>query len=73
MSQDDKPSAISAKVQRPDTRLIELDSRGEIDYWLKIFNTTQDELLAAISEVGPYAGAVDIHLRSIAAKKSSHS
>ena len=54
-----------AKTREPDTRFIDLDSRGELEFWLKVFNTSKDELLAAISEVGPYAGAVAIHLNSL--------
>ena len=51
----------SPSLPRPrpiDTRVIELEGRGELEFWLKVFNTTEDQLLAAISEVGPYAGAV---------------
>ena len=46
-----------------DTRAIEIEKQGELDYWVKFFDTSPDELLAAISEVGPYAGPVGVHLK----------
>ena len=47
-----------------DIRSIELDVHGELAFWLKVFNTTKDELLAAISAVGAYAGPVKRYLQS---------
>ena len=46
-----------------DTRAIEIEKQGELDYWLKFLDTSRDELLAAISAVGPHAGAVALHLK----------
>ena len=46
-----------------DTRPIEVDKPGELEYWLKFFDASRDELLAAISVVGPYAGPVWAHLK----------
>ena len=46
-----------------DERSIGLDDPMEIAYWLKFFDTTQDELLAAISAVGMSAEEVRRHLR----------
>ena len=47
-----------------DVRTIEIEKHGELEYWLKFFETTHDELLAAISAVGPYAGPVAVHLKA---------
>ena len=47
-----------------DTRPIEIDKPGELDYWLKFFDASRDELLAAISAVGPFAGLVWAHLKA---------
>ena len=47
-----------------DTRPIEIENQGELEYWLKFFDTTHDELLAAISEVGARAGPVALHLKA---------
>lgn len=55
---------LNSQSQPLDTRLIELERTGEMEYWLKVFETSQDELLAAMSEVGPSAGAVAKFLRS---------
>ena len=49
-----------------DTRFIELERTGELEYWLKVLDTTYEELLAAISEVGASASAV---ARQLKAKK----
>jgi Protein of unknown function (DUF3606) len=51
------------KVPFQDARDIDLEARGELEYWLKVLNTTKDELLAAISAVGPYAGPVATYLK----------
>ena len=54
-----------------DTRSIELETRGELEFWLKVFDTRKEELEAAIAAVGPYAGAVAIHLRSLRADEGA--
>ena len=46
-----------------DDRSIEVDDPREIPYWIKFFDTTKDELLAAISAVGTSAEAVKRYLR----------
>jgi hypothetical protein len=46
-----------------DDRFIGIDDPMEIAYWLKFFDTTRDELLAAISAVGMSAEEVRRHLR----------
>ncbi len=46
-----------------DEREIEFDDPVEILYWLKFFDTTKDELLAAVSAVGTSASAVGMCLR----------
>jgi hypothetical protein len=51
-----------------DDRQIEFDEPGEILYWLKYFDTTKDELLAAVSAVGTSASAVEMYLRGKFAK-----
>ncbi len=55
------------RPKRPytDTRSIDLETRGELEFWLKVFNTRKAELEAAIAAVGPYAGAVAVYLRSL--------
>jgi hypothetical protein len=46
-----------------DDRTIDLDDWRELPYWLKFFDVSKDELLAAISDVGVSAEAVKQHLR----------
>ena len=46
-----------------DDRTIDLEDPREIPYWLKFFDVSKDELLAAISAVGISAEAVKQHLR----------
>lgn len=48
-----------------DTRFIDLETRGELEFWLKVFDTSKEDLEAAVAAVGPYAGAVAIQLRSM--------
>jgi hypothetical protein len=55
---------VNDKIRAPyDDRLIEPDNLIEMAYWVKFLSTTKDELLAAISEVGPQAHKVREHLR----------
>jgi hypothetical protein len=61
------PRGLPLRARAVDNRLIELETRGELDFWLKVFHTTEDRLLAAISAVGPYAGAVAEELQRTAA------
>jgi uncharacterized protein DUF3606 len=53
-----------------DDRLIDLEDPREIPYWLKFFDTTRDELFAAISAVGNSAENVKRYLREKAASMS---
>jgi hypothetical protein len=46
-----------------DERQIEFDDPSELLYWLKYFETSKDELLAAVSAVGTSASAVGMFLR----------
>ena len=55
-------SPLDAKLL--DTRAIEIEKQGELEYWIKFLDTSRDELLAAISAVGPQAGAVALHLKA---------
>jgi hypothetical protein len=71
MNEERDTSIAPPRVPAPDTRVIELETRGELEYWLKVFDTSADELMAAISHVGPYAGAVAIHLKSVAAARTA--
>lgn len=50
-----------------DTRSIDLETRGELEFWLKVLDTSKEDLDAAIAAVGPFAGAVAIYLRSLRA------
>lgn len=50
-----------------DPRSIDFQSDWEIGYWIKYLETTRDELLAAISEVGDSAEMVK---RCLAAKRT---
>jgi hypothetical protein len=52
-----------ARPAAPDERQIEFDDPAEILYWVKFFDTTKDELLAAVSAVGTSASAVGMYLR----------
>jgi hypothetical protein len=45
-----------------DTRIIEFDDPDEFKYWMKYFDASKDELLAAISAVGTSAHDVKTHL-----------
>ena len=45
-----------------DTRVIEFDNSDELKYWVKFFETSKDELLAAISAVGVSAHNVKAYL-----------
>ena len=56
-----KPSAPAKSL---DERSVEIERTGELEYWMKVFNTSQDELLAAISEVGTSAAAVAMFFNS---------
>jgi len=47
-----------------DTRVIEFEDPDEFKYWLKYFETSKDELLAAISTVGTSAYDVRKHLEA---------
>ena len=53
-----------------DTRVIEFEDPDEFRYWLKYFETTKDELLAAISSVGTSAHDVKAHLNDKFAGKA---
>ena len=46
-----------------DTRVIEFEDPDEFKYWVKFFDTSKDELLAAISAVGTSAHDVKHYLR----------
>lgn len=46
-----------------DTRVIEFEDPDEFRYWVKFFDTSKDELLAAISAVGTSAHDVKHYLR----------
>ena len=59
-------------MQKTDDRQIELEVH-EVPYWLKFFDTTKDELLAAISAVGSSAEEVKRHLRQKAARAAPRS
>ena len=47
----------------PDTRVIDFEDPDEFKYWLKFFETSKDELLAAISAVGTSAHDVKVYLK----------
>jgi hypothetical protein len=49
--------------RRRDTRIIEFEDADEFKYWMKYFETSKDELLAAISAVGTSAHDVAQHLK----------
>ena len=53
-----------------DTRVIEFEDPDEFRYWLKYFDTSKDELLAAISAVGTSAHDVKTHLEGKFAGKA---
>ena len=46
-----------------DTRVIEFEDPDEFKYWVKFFDTSKDELLAAISAVGTSAHDVKRYLK----------
>jgi hypothetical protein len=46
-----------------DDRTIDLEDPREMPYWLKFFDVSKDELLAAVSDVGVSAEAVKQRLR----------
>ena len=51
-----------APPARPDDRQIDLDTPGEVQYWVKYFDTTRDELFAAVAAVGTLAANVANYL-----------
>jgi hypothetical protein len=53
--------AVAQRTQ--DLRIIELDDPDECKYWVKFFETSTDELLAAISAVGTSAQDVRHYLK----------
>jgi hypothetical protein len=53
-----------------DTRIIEFEDPDEFKYWMKYFETSKDELLAAISAVGTAAHDVKAHLEEKFAGKA---
>ena len=57
----------------PDERSIEVDDPRELPYWVKFFDTTKDELLAAISAVGTSAEEVKLYLRQKMERAGSRS
>ena len=42
---------------------VDISGDGDLVYWLKVFDTTHDELLAAIDKVGDGAADVAAYLR----------
>ena len=46
-----------------DGRVIEFEDSDEIKYWVKFFDTSRDELMAAISAVGTSAHDVKKYLK----------
>jgi hypothetical protein len=57
------PRGGTAVTERtPDLRIIELEDPDELKYWVKFFETSRDELLAAISAVGTSAHDVKRYL-----------
>jgi len=60
-------SRKNAPPGRVDGRQVELDAPAEVAYWVKYFDTTRDELFAAVSATGTLAGNVAVYL---AAKKA---
>ena len=42
---------------------IDIDAEGDLVYWLKVLDTTHDELLAAIDQVGDDAAEVSAYLK----------
>jgi hypothetical protein len=55
-----------SSLKQPDPRFINVDDLSEMDYWAKYFDTSRDELLAAVSEVGASAQRV----RELLARKN---
>ena len=53
-----------------DARVIEFDDSDEIKYWVKFFDTSKDELMAAISAVGASAHDVKEYLKEKCAGKA---
>jgi len=53
-----------------DTRVVEFEDPDEFKYWVKYFDTSKDELLAAISAVGTAAHDVKAHLQEKLAGKA---
>jgi hypothetical protein len=51
-------------------RQLDLDTESELAYWLKYFDTTRDELLAAVSAVGTRANDVRTYLTAKKAGKA---
>lgn len=41
-----------------DAREINIHDAAELAYWLKVFDTSHEELLVAVANVGPHAGRV---------------
>ncbi|MEP7068900.1 MAG: DUF3606 domain-containing protein [Usitatibacter sp.] len=52
-----------------DTRIIEFENPDEVKYWMKLLDTSKDELFAAISAVGNSAHDVSAYLKAKFAKK----
>ena len=49
----------------PDVRVIEIDKPGEVAFWTKWFNTTEDELRDAVRSVGPTAQSVALYFEEL--------
>ena len=52
-----------------DTRIIEFENSDEVKYWMKLLDTSKDELFAAISAVGTSAHDVAEYLTAKFAQK----
>ena len=49
----------------PDMRVIEMDKPGEVAFWTKRFNATEDELREAVRNVGPTAQSVTLYFEEL--------
>ena len=72
MNHDDDPigsreNGVDEKAR--DTRIIEFENPGEVKYWMKLLDTSKDELFAAISAVGSSAHEVSAYLKAKVARK----
>lgn len=66
MVAEDKNRPMDKPTRKgPDMRVIEVDKPGEVAFWMKWFNASEDELREAVRKVGPTAQSVSLYFEEL--------